>query len=159
MIIGISWHEVIKLRSKLERLKTSTNNDEEKKVVNFNKFPNYWCHSVLQLFAKAIPHFKLIYVEKPFYMWVVGLQFEGNNNFQKASSSSSFNQKYVWWPEVWDLVQMVYCSINGSNRSIVKIYINAFSGTEFITSASQLSLRLTTQQIGNCFCQLKKQWK
>lgn len=71
-----SWHKMINpMKAKNIQRKpqpTTTRSDGQKKVVNFNKFPNYWCYFVLQPFPKAIPHFKLIYVGKPFYMWVSG---------------------------------------------------------------------------------------
>lgn len=97
-------------------------------------------------------------------MWAkVGeLKFEANNNFRRrtAATPAPFRPKCVCDDQKWRMsrgTNGVYCSINGSNRSIVKIYMNGFSGgVEFITLATP---RLTahTTNWAQCFCQLEKQ--
>lgn len=93
-----------------------------------------------------IPHFKLIYVE--FYMRVkeggswkrVGGERDGVEWRRRASRETIIFRRHSG--KMCDdrkcggreSVQMV-CSINGSNRSIVKIYMNAFSGGEIYHSS------------------------
>lgn len=86
---------------------------------------------------RAKPHFKLIYVEKPFYMWAAGKVLRRTITFRRHRNVCVTT----------DGPNGILSNKRHPNRSTVKIYRNVLSrsvGGIFITSAS--APRLTAQQ-------------